>query len=178
MVWMPGEDVGSRGPHNDALLPTNVTRLTIRRMRLQAGDTVVALSALTLVCAACSRVPPAPAALAPVPATGRAVLMGSVRADRPKGPVQGALVRLRTPASVWHDSTVTDARGAFAFADLAPGEYVIDVLRIGFARQRRAATLVPNAVARLEVMLQASKIPVIADCISPDGRSMGSQFCR
>lgn len=114
----------------------------------------------------------------PVPPAGSAALGGLVQTDRRGPPLPAALVVLTTPANTWRDSTFTDSRGRFVFIALAPGDYIVDVRRIGARRERRSVTLAPNSRSQLRFALRPDSLGLHSDCLAPDGRSMGDQFCR
>lgn len=146
------------------------------RMIAQLCGRLVAPALLALVCVACQR---AQVAASPVVTLAHgATLSGEVRADRRRPPVQNALARLSAPARAWRDSTFTDSQGRFTFSALEPGEYVLDVSMIGFRRHRQSLKLAPNQPAQLRVVLRADSLTLHADCLAPDGRSMGQQYCR
>lgn len=147
-----------------------------RRMITQSLGRVVARSLLAFACVGCQRA--RTAALPAVPLAGGATLSGEVRAEGRGVPIQDALVRLSAPARAWRDSTFTKSQGSFAFGALPPGEYVLDVLMIGFRRHRQSLALAPDRRSRVRVVLRPDSLGLHVDCISPDGRSMGSQYCR
>lgn len=141
----------------------------IMRMPIIGG--LVALCAM-LGCHA----PPARLLLQPAP--NRAALSGQVRASSRGAPLQGVAVRLTDETRTTRDSTITDADGRFTFASLLPGSYRVEYLRIGFARQQRTLELKAGRHLQDGVALLRTPVPVHADCLAPDGRSMGAQYCR
>lgn len=145
------------------------------RMSVQLRGRMVALAELAIVCVGCQR---AQFATPAVPLAVGAAMSGEVRADRRGPSVHKALVRLSAPARAWRDSTFADAQGRFTFGVLAPGEYVLDVLMIGFRRHRQTLTLAPDQRARLRIVLHPDSVTLHSDCLAPDGRSMGQQYCR
>lgn len=145
-------------------------------MIAQSLGRVVTMSVLVFGSVGCLR--PHVAAPPAVPLADGATLSGEVRADRRRPPVQNALVRLSAPVRAWRDPTFADSLGRFTFGGLAPGEYVLDVLMIGFRRHRQSLTLAPDQRAQLRIVLRPDSLTLHADCLAPDGRSMGQQYCR
>lgn len=145
------------------------------RMSVTLRGRMVSLALLAIVCVGCLR---AQVATPVVPRAVGAALSGEVRADRKGAPVQKARVRLSAPAREWRDSTFSDSQGRFTFGVLAPGEYVLDVLIIGFRRHRETLTLAPDQRAQLRIVLHPDSVSLLSDCVAPDGRSMGPQYCR
>ena len=74
-------------------------------------------------------------------------------------------------------SVQTNESGGFAVGPLVPGQYEIQVRVIAHEPVRRSVVLARSRVDTLRVVLKYNDSLVIADCIGPDGRSFGSQFC-
>lgn len=85
----------------------------------------------------------------PAPASGTARLYGAVR-DSKGNPVPGAQVRVLGTAA----SMRTDARGAYAFADLPGGTQEVEVRQFGFGVIRGPAELRSGQGTRLDVQLE------------------------
>src|SRR5829696_4935560 len=101
---------------------------TMRSQNLRGA--VVSLLALVLAigCAA-------PAAAQ----NGVGALEGTV-VDSAGEPVAGARLSLVNSQQASFGATETDARGAFRFASVAPGNYVLVVVKPGFAEKRAAVS--------------------------------------
>ena len=81
--------------------------------------------------------------------------------------------------AVAQDTTTaqTDERGGFAVGPLASGTYEVQFRVIAHEPTRRFVSLTRSRVDTLIVVLKYNDSLVIADCIGPDGRSFGPQFC-
>lgn len=144
---------------------------TRSKMRKPMIGGLVALSAML----GCHAAPARPLLqLAP----DRTAFSGQVRASSRGAPLQSVVVRLTDEARAMRDSTTTDADGRFAFASLVPGSYQVEYLRIGFARQKQTVELKAGQHLQNDIALERSPVAVHADCLAPDGRSMGAQYCR
>lgn len=71
-------------------------------------------------------------------------------------PVAGAQVGLVGAATF---ETATDEAGAFAFADVPPGRYVVSVLRLGYESTAQAVDVLADDVADVEILLTQIYIP-------------------
>src|SRR6187549_488335 len=80
---------------------------------------------------------------APVDADADA-FKGSVK-DESGSSIAGATITIHTPRQAAVATVVSDSSGDFAIADLAPGDYVVQVEAPGFARRRIALTVFANA---------------------------------
>ncbi len=106
-------------------------------------------------------------------------LYGELRSSEANEPLAGALVRLYDKAgTIARDSTSTDNTGRFLFASLSAGVYQIQVVRIAHRRLTRELELHRGVTDTLRLVMAFDTTGMISDCISPDGRSFGSQFCR
>ena len=79
---------------------------------------------------------------APVEADADA-FKGSVK-DESGSSIAGATITVHTPRQAAVATVVSDSSGAFTIADLAPGDYVVQVEAAGFARRRIATTVFAN----------------------------------
>lgn len=68
--------------------------------------------------------------------------------------VLGAKVILRANATRVERSTVTNSQGNYAFVDVAPGLYTLEVSKSGFSAAQQAVTLMVNQTAQLNFTLQ------------------------
>jgi len=109
-------------------------------LRGRRGALWPVMARVGLLCGVCS--------LASVIACGQAaVRTASVRGivlDQQGGAIQNATVILLNSAAVRLQETKTDGRGAFAFPDVRPGAYVVEVERSGFARLDKSITIAPG----------------------------------
>ena len=121
-------------------------------MRL-AASVVVVFSVIALVIGAAAATP---AALA-----DRGDLSGTVR-DAGGSPLPGVTVTLTGSE---HRTTRTDARGAFSFTGLLPGEYRLAFDRPGFARAVRPVRVAAGRVERLTVDLRPAAPPAAAETV-------------
>jgi outer membrane receptor protein involved in Fe transport len=90
------------------------------------------------------------------PATSYAADVGSVRGvvhDAGHVPVAAAQVTLKAAASEWLQSTRTDSRGAFAFATVPLGDYVLTVAQADFATTAQVVTVTSDATPIAHVQL-------------------------
>ena len=93
---------------------------------------------------------------------------------RPLEDVRVRLVRTTPPSDTV--AVRGDARGSFTIQTLPPGKFAIDLLRVGARRMTRAVELAPGERITIRAGVDRA-IGLIADCIGPDGRGFGSQFC-
>lgn len=114
----------------------------------------------------------------PAPAPGFASLSGQVRTGSRGVPLGQVVVRLTDATRAVVDSTMTDADGRFTFQRVLSGSYTLDLVRIGFARKQRTVQLEVGVPALHRISMQVSTLGLHADCLGPDGRSMGAQYCR
>jgi hypothetical protein len=110
-----------------------------------------------------------------VPSSRGGVVIGVITSSCKGEPVQ-ALVRIISAAG---DTTAVRSgdRGGFVAGPLSPGAYEFRFLAIAFEPFRRTATLAVRRIDTLRVVLKFNDALVIADCIGPDGRFFGPQFC-
>ena len=116
-------------------------RLFIDRAPLRALITVA-----LLVCAVATAAPPVAAQ------TGRVV--GTVR-DALGRPIAGARVRLESSDGKTAGETTADAQGAFSFANVAPGSYVVVGEREGFETATSVVTVSQTGQATAELALSS-----------------------
>lgn len=81
-----------------------------------------------------------------------------VVADAAGGAVVSANVQLQDPAQAVISSTRTDAEGRFAFENIAPGSYVVQVTRNGFSTLREVARSTQGGVTRLDLIMTVNQI--------------------
>lgn len=112
------------------------------------------------------------------PQPGAAVLIGEVRSTRNDSPIEHARVRLVALESSQRDSVTTDQWGKFVLGPIPPGEYRVEASMIGHRPISQDAHLSAGKVDTLRLQLQYAPAGLITDCISPDGRRIGSQYCR
>lgn len=112
------------------------------------------------------------------PRPDAAFLIGEIRSTRHGRPAEQARVRLISLESSRRDSTLADHWGRFSFGPVPPGAYRVQVSTIGFRTLSQDAHLKAGAIDTLRLQLKYDTSGVIRDCISPDGRQLGSQFCR
>jgi iron complex outermembrane recepter protein len=87
----------------------------------------------------------------------RASLTGQVR-DSTGAVVVGATVTIRPPGSAAGPTVLTDARGAYQFADLTAGEYLISVTRTGFEPVHERITLRTDRPGTRDVLLTVAPV--------------------
>jgi outer membrane cobalamin receptor len=95
-------------------------------------------------------------------ATVRAADVGSVRGvvhDQQHRPLAGAHVDLKSASSQWTQSSVTDARGEFAFMTVPLGDYVLTVSESDFAAVAQAVTVASGSSPVAHVQL-AKGVPL------------------
>ena len=107
-----------------------------------------------------------------------ALLVGEIRSSEHRHPVEQAWVRLIALEFSRRDSVLTDHSGRFSLGPVPPGAYRVQVSMIGYRTLSQDTHLRAGAIDTLRLRLQYDPSLVIADCISPDGRQLGSQFCR
>jgi hypothetical protein len=107
-----------------------------------------------------------------------ALLIGEIRSTRHGRPVEQARVRLISLESSRRDSVLADHSGRVSLGPVPPGAYRVQVSMIGYRTLSQDAHLKAGAIDTLRLQLQYDTSGVIRDCISPDGRQLGSQFCR
>jgi hypothetical protein len=107
-----------------------------------------------------------------------ALVIGEVRSTLHDRPVEQARVRLIPLESGRRDSVLADDSGRFTLGPVPPGAYRVQVSMIGYRTLSQDAQLRAGAIDTLRLRLQYDTTGVIRDCISPDGRQLGSQFCR
>ncbi len=81
-------------------------------------------------------------------------IKGEITGVHGERPVAGATIVLEGPGG--RVEMTTDAEGAFAFGELVPGTYAMDVLAEGYRpRIGIAAIVVPNATSPIDVRMRA-----------------------
>ncbi len=105
-------------------------------------------------------------------------LIGEIRSSLDARPVEQARVRLVSLESSRRDSVLADQSGRFSFGPVPPGVYRVQVSMIGYRTLRQDAHVRAGAADTLRLRLQSDTSGVIRDCISPDGRHLGSRYCR
>ncbi|MGB0652664.1 MAG: carboxypeptidase-like regulatory domain-containing protein [Thermoplasmatota archaeon] len=96
--------------------------------------------------------------VAEVKATKQAGAIGGVVVDDTIRPVVGATVTLRG-ATIANLTTQTDAVGQFAYEDLEPGTYFLDVQAEGHFRAQSSVTVAAGQVASAKVLLEVDRTP-------------------
>ena len=94
---------------------------------------------------------------------------GTVIDDGTGEPVEGATVRL-ADASGSARETITGPTGAFTFAQVAPGEYVLGARRIGYEVLSVPLEIGPRTPPRLDVRLTPRAIPLDPLEVGVEGR--------
>lgn len=94
---------------------------------------------------------------------------GTVVDDGTGEPIEGATVRL-ADASGSARETITGPDGAFAFVQVAPGEYTLAVRRFGYELLSTPLAIGSEAPPRLDVRLQPEAIPVDPLEVEVEGR--------
>lgn len=107
-----------------------------------------------------------------------ASIFGQVTSSKGGLTLQGAFVRLLTTDKVSIDSARTDEAGRFTFRSLNPATYQVQVRMIGHRPLNRLIDIKAGIIDTLRTQLTFDTTGLISDCMSPDGRSFGSQFCR
>jgi hypothetical protein len=97
--------------------------------------------------------------------------------DSAHRPVAQASVELKSASSAWSSSTQSSPSGAFAFAAVPVGDYVLSVSRSGFATTELQLTVVSGAAPSVHVQLSAGEptetvtisaaLPATADKFTP-----------
>ena len=106
-------------------------------------------------------------------------LFGELRSSENNELLNGAFVRLYDQGRIIaRDSIVTDQTGQFIFANLHPGFYRLQAARIAHRRLTREFLIRAAVTDTLRLIMVFDTTGLIADCMSPDGRSFGQQFCR
>ena len=91
------------------------------------------------------------------PCAGRAAGVGAVHGvvhNAEHRPLAGAWVELKSKSSAWSQSSHSDAAGAFAFAAVPVGDYVLSIRQSGFATTALALTVVSGTAPSTHVQLQ------------------------
>lgn len=91
-------------------------------------------------------------------------------------PVPGARISVQSETGELVDSAVSDAAGGFVVGPLPAGSTRLRVMYVGFETYESVVDFERGHLDTLLVQLNDA-IGLIADCICPDGRSMGSQCC-
>jgi hypothetical protein len=105
-------------------------------------------------------------------------ILGQVTSSQGGVALKGAFVRLLASDKVSIDSARTDEAGRFIFRSLNPATYQVQVRMIGHRHLNRLIDIKAGIVDTLKMQLMFDTTGLISDCMSPDGRSFGSQFCR
>lgn len=123
-------------------------------------------SILTLLCVAGIT-----AGIGPSPTVGqeRMRVTGTVTEDGTDQPIEGATVRL-ADASGSARETITGSDGAFAFAQVMPGEYTLAVRRLGYGLLSTPLEVGAEVPPRLDVRLQPRAIPLEPLEVGVEGR--------
>ena len=88
------------------------------------------------------------------------------------------VVRRFDSTGALRDSAVTDIHGRFTFLNLPPGLHRLDLRRRGFARRHVHIVLAAGEQVRQRIAMSAQPLTLQADCLAPDGRSLGGDYCR
>src|SRR5688572_4276410 len=119
-------------------------------------------------------------AVAPrVSAQGEAAIHGTVTARADGSALAGAIVQLEGAALPVPVQATTSADGHFAFARLAPADYVLIVTRTDFSEQRYRISLKPRETYNLEVALALRPLQEsvdVAGALLPSVHSPGSTY--
>jgi Fe(3+) dicitrate transport protein len=91
-------------------------------------------------------------------AAGNRISLAGRVVDQSHSTINGATVTLREQSSGAERTTATDAAGAFQFANLAPGQYRLNVSSTGFAVLTQEFDLTAGENRQLELTLKASPI--------------------
>ena len=92
------------------------------------------------------------------PCAGHTASVGAVHGvvhNAEHRPVAGARVELRSTSSAWSQSSETNVDGAFAFAAVPLGDYVLSIRQSGFATTALPLTVVSGAAPSTHVQLQS-----------------------
>ena len=89
---------------------------------------------------------------------------GTVRAERDKRPVEGAVVTLAGTSA----EATSDAQGRFTLPDVAPGAYTVVVTRGGFAPATNEVTVTASGTAALDVLLPDGLL--VSETLTVQGR--------
>lgn len=100
---------------------------------------------------------------------GSAALAGTVRAAGSGEPLAEAMVVLPERGT----GTYTDSAGRFAFADLPPGEMILEVRFLGRRSESRTVTLRPREVTEVELALAAEAVEVPGLTVEAERRHRG-----
>lgn len=90
-----------------------------------------------------------------------ATILGSIRGivhDPQHRPIPGASVRLKSATSAWFETTQTDPDGAFTFAAVPVGDYIITVHQSGFADSQQTVTVVSESTPVLHFQLTLASL--------------------
>jgi hypothetical protein len=94
-------------------------------------------------------------------AAALANIFGTVRGivhDPQHRPVAGASLKLKSATSDWTQTAQTDADGAFSFATVPLGDYVVTVTIAGFADARQTVTVISDSSPILHFLLQIAQV--------------------
>ena len=94
---------------------------------------------------------------------------GTVIDDGTGAPIDGATVRLADSSGSVRE-TITGPGGAFAFAQVVPGEHTLVVRRLGYEVLSTPLEIEPGAPPRLDVRLQPQAIPLEPLEVGVEGR--------
>ena len=94
---------------------------------------------------------------------------GTITDDGTGEPIEGATVRLADPSGSARE-TITGPDGAFAFAQVQPGEYTLAVRRLGYEVLSAPLEIGAQAPPRLDVRLQPQAIPLDPLEVGVEGR--------
>jgi hypothetical protein len=93
--------------------------------------------------------------------SARATIFGSVRGivhDPQHRPVAGASVLLKSATSEWSQQTQTDQDGAFAFAAVPLGDYIVSAKASGFTSLQQSFTLASDTSSILHLQLALATV--------------------
>lgn len=105
----------------------------------------------------------------PTPARAQTVLIRATDVST-AGPLQGVLVVLTDPAGAHVRSALTDPRGQFLFAGIAPGPYTVRAELIGFSTMVRTVTVADRETALVELKLESRAIELEGLSVEAEGR--------
>lgn len=146
-----------------------VSGLGVRRF----NHRLVLLVAAVFCAAGCHRAPSFPAQWADVRAAADvAFIVGEARSSSHDRPLGAARVRLVAPTGDVHDSTNTDAAGAFVLGPVPPGDYRLEIRAFVHRAFTRPLALRAGAVDTVRLRLEYNDTGLISDCWPaqrPDG---------
>src|SRR5688572_14785837 len=108
----------------------------------------------------------------PALAQGDALIRGQASAAADGSVLPAATVTLTSRETGTKRQAVTDANGAFVFAAVVPGEYLLSLAIDGFAPRDLRFTLAPREVRTLAVVLDVARLNVDVSVTAADERAL------